>query len=349
MRIYFSIFLAILLAAPPTFATVKIANFNVTDSNEHYLQYVRHMTVPFPSQNGATWNSGNDVTGKSAIEVQTIVNSIRALETDARQKEIYTRMRATPTEVFGFRDVSHAKAIVLQRLKTIEMMEDFNATGRFTYWNGQNPASTNAGNWVKGSTTAFYFRQKAGSAFASIEQLVTSQTYGECVGAVITCVWWGASRGMLETGFNGLYPGTAALNMDAASGSPFRNTKPALASDSTIHVPGDWLYFKNHNYDEVINKRVFYKKGWLIGDTKRHIYYWSGENALYVGKGRYEGLGVPDKTLADMKTELVNAYAEDLATVITEVARLGGNYEGLEVRPPNSAQITVRNLKRLTH
>lgn len=76
---------------------------------------------------------------------------------------------------------------------------------------------------------------------------------------------------------------------------------------------------------------------------------WSGENALYVGKGRYEGLGVPDKTLADMKTALVNAYAEDLATVITEVARLGGNYEGLEVRPPNSAQITVRNLKRLTH
>lgn len=76
------------------------------------------------------------------------------------------------------------------------------------------------------------------------------------------------------------------------SGAYSRNT--TAATDSGIHVPGDWLYFNNYNYNRVIAVKEFCKKGWLDG---KRTYYWSGENALYVGGDKYEGFGVADKTV----------------------------------------------------
>lgn len=96
-------------------ATIKIGTTTVNDTNEHYLSYVRYITVPFDKQTGADWDAGNDTTGKTAAEVQTIVDAIKALETDPVQQEIYTAMNASATETFAFRDINHAKANVLQR------------------------------------------------------------------------------------------------------------------------------------------------------------------------------------------------------------------------------------------
>ena len=256
-------------------------------------------------------------------------------------------MKATPTEVFAFSGVAHAKAVVLQRLETIKMMEKFNDDFRYTYHDATHPPSTTAGNWEPGPRVKFFFRQKSGSAFTSIGQITApaSKTYGDCTGAIMACVWWGGSRGMLEPGFNGLYAGTTALDMDfETSGAYSRNT--TAATDSGIHVPGDWLYFKNYNYKRVIDVKGFYKKGWLDG---KRIYYWSGENALYVGGDKYEGLGVVAKTLAEMKAELVNAYNGDLATVITEVGKLGGTFGGLEIKTLTPEKIEAINVQRVNH
>ena len=356
MRTQLSMALAVLFAAESAFGTVKVGNVNVADSNDHYLQYVRHITVPFASQGGATWNAGNDVTGKTAAEVQAIVEAIKAMETDPRQKEIYTRMKATPTEVFAFRDVPHAKATVLQRLETIAMMTKFNVDLRYAYWNEDHPVSTTAGNWEPGPLVNYFFRQKSGSAFASIAQITApppAKTYGECWGAITACVWWGASQAMLEPGFNGLYPGAMALNMENTGASYSRNL--VRATDSAIHVPGDWVYFKNDNYRLVVGTAEFKKRGWLFGDPKKQIYYWSGENALYLGQGKYGGLGSNawDVTEAQMRHELMNFYNDDLATVISKLAPQGGFYKGLTIKaitPQTAAdRLLIIAVKRLVH
>ena len=98
----------------------------------------------------------------------------------------------------------------------------------------------------------------------------------------------------------------------------------------------------------MISVQEFYKKGWLIGDMKK-IYYWSGENALYIGDDKYEGLGVESKTVAEMKDELVSGYNKDLATVITEVGKLGGSFNGLEIKNLTPAKVDVINVRRVSH
>lgn len=345
------LFLIALLALRSVYADVTIEGILVNSNDGHYLKYVRHMTVPFASQSGAAWEAGNDVSGRIPAEVQIIVAAIRTLETSVRQREIFDRMKIAPTETFAFRDIAHAKSTVLQRLETVAMMTNFNLDSRYAYHDKSHPVSTTAAQWEIGSQARYYFRQKSGTAYEAITQLCdpATKTYGECLGAIIACVWWGASRGMGEDSFNSQYSGTAALNMDFRINiSPRKNIQ--VATDASVHVPGDWLYFKNHNYTAVIQIREFYKKGWLDGET---IYYWSGENSLYFGADQYEGLGVTSRTAADMREEIRTAYNRDLATVIDEVGKSGGVYDGIEIkiitREEAETKITTENVLRLTN
>lgn len=347
----FGLFLFALSSAE---AKLRIGGVEVVNTNEHYLTYVRHMTVPFTSQNGAVWDAGNNVQGKTAAEIQVIVTAIKALETDTRQKEIHTRMVATPNEWFTFTDIAHAKATVTQRLETVNMMDIFNSpNSRYGYGRVHDgvPYSTTAALWEKGPRTAFFFRQKGGTAYNAITQLCdgSSVTKGECLGAIMACVWWGASQGMEAVKFNQLYPGTRALNMDfRMSTSSGRNVQAAVDSGEAHHVPGDWMYLSNHNYTKVIKVREFYKKGWLLPRTKK-TYYWSGENALYFGSGIYEGLGVEKKTTAAMRETLRQNYNNDLADVIAN----GGKVNGVLVaalQPRDAAtKIVWKAVKRVKH
>jgi len=338
------------------------------DSNTNYLNYVRYMTVPFASQSGAAWDAGNDVSGKTDGEIQTIVNNIKALETDPVQQEIYTAMQSCPTEWFTFRSVTHAKNIVLQRLKTIEMMKAFNLDLRYAYHSSSHPPSTTASRWTTGKPTKFFFRQISGTAFAAINELCasTTKTYGECHGAIVACIWWGAAQGMAESPFDTLYPTSTSLNMYyKASNAYARNL--AAATDTSTLIPGDWVYFKNFNYTEVVRGQPgsgapsedphgFYKSGLLDGDT---IYYWAGENAMYCGKDesgnrQFEGLGVQSRPEGAMKQAVAGAYNADLADVIKKAAKTGGLIGGLEVTeittdPEINSKISIINIKRLTH
>lgn len=339
------------------FPRIKIGGVYVADSNIYYLQYVRHMSVPIAVQSGSTWEAGSNVSGKTDAEIQGVVNSIKALETDIQLREIYDRLMATPNEVFEFTNVIHAKAVVRQRLETIKMMRDFNADYRYTYLdNSAHPASTTAARWRPGSGTKFLFRQIAGAPYDAITELCddSSKTYGECMGAIIACIWWGAAQAMGQASFNNLYPDR--LDMDFSQGknkSPFRNTAPAI--DFSVHVPGDWVYFKNYNYAQVISNEgefaLFYKKGWL---KEAEIYYLAGENSLYFGDGKYEGLGISNKTVEEMREVLMKHYNSDLAVVITEVGKMGGVYgasktEIVSITPVTApAKITAINIRRLT-
>ena len=339
------------------FAKVRIgvapSIVDVDDSNQHYLLYVRYMTVPFASQRGAIWTAGNDTTGKTIAQIQAIVNAIKNLETDALQKEIYTKMKACTTEIFAFRNVAQAKSVVLQRLETIRMMKAFNQDSRYTYHSAANPASTTAAAWDKGSRVKFYFRQKTGTATAAITEICSpsTKTYGECLGGIMACVWWGASQGMGQNAFDALYV-TSALNMDyknpPGNGSWRKNTTDA--AETSVLVPGDWFYFNNYNYNLVIHTQDFYKKGWLNGES---IYFWSGENTLYVGGDLNEGLGVVGKTENQLREELQLNYNTALATVIKEVGKLGGTYKGMEIVEITALKapekIKIINLKRVSN
>ena len=343
-----------LVFASSSYAKLRIGGVEVTNSNGHYLTYTRHMAVPFASQNGATWDSGNNVQGKTAAEIQAIVTATKLLETNARQKEIPVRMAGTPIEWFTFTSLDHAKNTVKQRLETVQMMDIFNSpNSRYRYGTPHTgvPYSTTAGHWEKGSRATFFFRQKSGTAYEAITQMCdgSSVTKGECLGAITACVWWGASRALGLAEFNQLYPGTKALNMDfGLSNSWGWNVRAAIDAAENHHVVGDWMYLKNHNYTQVINVKEFYKKGWLLPATKK-TYYWSGENSLYFGSGIYEGLGVENKTSAAMREKLRTKYNGDLAQVITNGGKINGVL--VETITPQNAinKIIWTNIRRLKH
>jgi hypothetical protein len=354
MKTCFFFLLAILMPCAAD-ATVTVGGVLVDASDGAYLNFVRYMTVPFIAQTGAVWNAGNDVSKKTPAQVHSIVIAIQALETDPIQKEIFTKMNATQLEAFNFRDIPHAQSVVTQRLETISMMQKFNQDGRYDYNSEAHPASTTASDWQTGLKTRFYFRQKSGSAYDAIAQLCDplSKTYGECLGAIMACTWWGASQGMSQSAFNSLYPGNTALNMDfRVSASPNRNL--LAAADTSTLVPGDLVYFQDYNYNAVLKIQEFYKKGWLKATS---IYYWSGENALYFGNNNYRGLGVPSQSASQMRDDIARAYNDDLQTVITKLAPAGGIYHSaagdLEIKAITPAaepiKIQIVNIRRVTN
>ncbi len=306
------------------------------------------MKVPFTSQSGAVWTAGDDVTGKTAAEIQQIVNDIKALEADPIQAEMFDKMMATSTEWFTFTTVEHAKKTITQRSNTITKMDEFNQHGWYGYHRPHAgiPASTTAGMWDTGNRVAFFFRQTSGNAYDAINQLCdgSTMTKGECLGGIMACVWFGAAQGMGDTDFNALYSGSKALNMDFGhSNSYSKNLNSAV--NTGVHVPGDWLYLKNYNYTQVIKYKEFHKKGWL--DSKNKTYYWSGENSLYFGGGKYEGLGVNEKTEAQMRETIRNAYNSDLADIISNNGMMNG--VPIENITPVEAptKIVWTNIKRL--
>jgi hypothetical protein len=302
----------------------------VTGSNTHYLFGIRHWSVPFASQNGAVWDAGNDISGKTEAEVTQIVNAIRQLETDPVQKEIPAKMLAA-NETFQFTSVAHAKAVVLQRLKTIEKIKFFNSSEHYKYGSSTDPAKryrTNANMWQNGPGYGFLFQQVSGNAFDAISQLCDPGivSWGECFGACTAAVLWGASQAMGKVPFNNLHPGERALNLSELPklGNPVgKHFKDA--TDTGVHVPGDRMDMKNGDYEKHVN-RYWDKESRKT--KKRYLpnnknYFWSSENCIYIGaqdgaNPKYEGLGLADLSPEQLRTELMVKYNRDLAVLIDE-------------------------------
>lgn len=216
---------------------------------------------------------------------------------------------------FGLKSVAHARRQVIQRIRAMEAIADFNLTQR--YWYGAT--STTATLWKKGKRVPFYFQQKAGTPYDAIAQMCNSSaiTRGECLGAMYACVWWGTAQAMGPAQFNNFYAGVNPLNMDSkVNNSSIRNVVAAPLNN--LLVPGDWVYWQNHNYSQVINNPKYKKY------LTKSVYLWSGENALYVGqnasnKPTYSGLGggLTGITNADLRRALLENYNADLSPLIT--------------------------------
>lgn len=94
-------------------------------------------------------------------------------------------------------------------------------------------------------------------------------------------------------------------------------------SGTDKHVPGDWLYMRNHNYGPISRSRFFARKGWITPKTKR--YPWTGENAMRsgtraggdeAGKPEYSGLGLDKETEKEMREAMIEHYNIHLKAVI---------------------------------
>jgi hypothetical protein len=94
----------------------------------------------------------------------------------------------------------------------------------------------------------------------------------------------------------------------------------ALASKSEI-LPGDWVYFKNF-------------KDYL---AKHPGGYWQGENAIYLGGGKFRGFGVSALSENDLELELVKQYNQGQPpppkTVADLIADGGGLWISNVLRP----------------
>jgi len=65
----------------------------------------------------------------------------------------------------------------------------------------------------------------------------------------------------------------------------------AIASAKNL-IPGDWVYFRN-----------------IAGYLAKHPNgFWSGEHALYVGDGKFQGFGTPVLTEGEMEKKLLDSY-----------------------------------------
>lgn len=341
-------------------AKLKINNVEVTNSNEHYLEYVRHMTVPDGSNFGSVWDAGNDISGKTPAEVQVIVDAIKALETDSIRKEIYERMTGAPNEWHTFTNTTHARNVVTQRLQTIACMRRFNTNKEYWYASPAKgvPYGTTSPFWELGKGRyPFFFKQKQGTASDAIVSIASgsggSTTKGECLGAIYACIWYGAYQGMGANAFNALYPGNQALDMNHnKSNTYYRNQSVAVDQGIAHQVPGDKLYLKNHNYSDVLNVDKFWKKGnnggpgWL--DQGKN-YVWQGENAVYLGGGKYSGLGLDNLTYGEMREQLRLAYNRDFAVVVANNGQVNGVPVTLMTKEQSEQFIQWQSINRIKH
>ena len=264
----------------------------VNTSDQHYLLYVRHMTVPVASQMGEVWTLGNDITGKTPEQLAQIVSDIKALENPI-QKQIFERMRQS-SEQFAFNSTSHARNVVLQRMETMRMMTKLD-TGVYGYARDHDGVvSTSASDyWMTGKDFDFYFRQHSGTAYQAINALCAdgAETYGECLGAMYACIWWGASQAVGENTFNSTYPGAMALNMGKTAAGDTHGTAPVrpymwVATDQTTIIPGDRVYFKNYNYGVFVNRHHKDDEGNWHADPRIDAFWWPGWDIEVTPEGR---------------------------------------------------------------
>lgn len=330
-----------LIWATSSQAVVRFGNppVAVTNTNEDYLRFVRHITVHTASQNGATWEAGNNIIDKTPAEVQDIVNAIKALEHPVL-RQMFDDMQAVKaingqSDDFDFVDVEEAKSSVLQRVSVVHKMRDFNVGKENSpYWYG--PPGTTAPKWQMGRRGLYetsrgrmllnnqkLYRQKSGTPYEAILELCSQpyRTGGECWGAAAACVWWSSAQAMGPARFNALYPTPEGLDMDPYFSNGWeRNLRASV--DTSRMVYGDWVYWKNHNYGEVIANQAYFndnKPNAYLSNTGDYIY--QGENAFYIGhnaegKDVFEGLGLPNLTADQMKETLQFYYNRDLQPLI---------------------------------
>ena len=155
----------------------------------------------------------------------------------------------------------------------------------------------------------------------------------ECFSMTVAIEYRAMLTGVGEARFNAMFPGGAGIEISAFSSKPAqqpfvgavgagRPYKVISVTGTSELLPGDWVYFKNfHDYQSRVPGG-----------------FWQGENAIYLGGGKYRGFGVVPQTEHDLNQELVNRYNNDALphtakTVADLIADGGGLLKWPVIRP----------------
>jgi hypothetical protein len=178
-------------------------------------------------------------------------------------------------------------------------------TWDYDYFGIGDTPSVASTKWNLGATTPFFFKVKpTQTSFAAIADLAATKTRGECAGALTACILKAAADVLGQVAFDALHAaGTLELGYPGGSGGSWIKHRDFVAgaeiTDETKHIPGDFVYMMNKS-DYGTKMAALKKDG-----------FWTGENAIYVGGGLYSGLGLYNKTSAQLRQKLADGYKAD--------------------------------------
>lgn len=154
----------------------------------------------------------------------------------------------------------------------------------------------------------------------------------ECLAMTVAIEYYSLLKGLGKSKFNAKFPGGTGLEISTSSshlplliGSGSKYKIVSVSSASKL-LPGDWVYFKN----------------FADYPSRNPSGLWRGENAIYLGNGKYRGFGVPSLTETDMNAKLVSNYNSELgeSKTVPDLLADGG---GLKLNPvvrPKIATLT---------
>lgn len=257
-------------------------------SDKEYMTYLRWLLVPPEKQNGPIF-TGNDM------------NDIRAKLEDPLRREIFDRMSESK-EQFNFATLDEAKQLWQIRVLTVSYIKRVKGNGEMpeiplVYYNPKTlTPKVDSPLWERIPKTPYLKVTKDAKAYEAINDFLLNgkKAEVECACTSFACGYAAAATVIGEEAFNKLHPpGTFSISPAVANKHYYSANKDGLST----HVPGDRLYMINSDYD----KRATENK--LKGP-------WRGENAIYIGGGKYSGLGVGQVTEAELRAKLKATYKE---------------------------------------
>ncbi|HEY5960112.1 MAG TPA: hypothetical protein VIV60_26345 [Polyangiaceae bacterium] len=222
------------------------------------------------------------------------------------------------------------------RSKAIQGMEAVHA-GCCDYFSDSDPPYLNVAYWDKVGPVSFVPKTPlpAGkTASDAIEAIFASgaKTRLECLSMTIAIEYYSLLKGLGRNKFDTMFPGGAGIEISAKAGHPLlvsSNKKYTVVAVTNARdlLPGDWVYFKN--FTDYL--------------TRHPGGYWQGENAIYMGLGKYRGFGLGNKTEGELNAELVDQYNQGLAAseqrTIADLLAEGGGLLRNPVARPEIAKI----------
>jgi hypothetical protein len=259
-----------------------------------------------------TEETSNLRVGKEKITKDSAI--YKKWQKDPIAKEILDTMMSKGA--FNFKDSNALDLEIKMRLNIIKNMKEMNGAGSGVAYPQSKPNlrdityAVPAG-WVSARPTGQIFgpsfswdpaTSTIGTAAQAIEALYKGKTEVDCTTAVAIAYW----KALLDTigaaEFNQRFKKGIKIGFNLKTGKLFNgpwNDKRLPANDGTgkgkdfgVILPGDWVNFPNRDDYQTQNRGGFF----------------NSENAVYMGNGIYEGLGVQPTTYLGMRRELEVAY-----------------------------------------
>jgi hypothetical protein len=264
----------------------------------------------------------------------------------AKTDPIYAALRTNDAEFeYETKDEVAAEILVRQKLTTgitrIEQHAKYNLEGDTLRLGNQWDAVPGISGEEESDKHIF---RPTGKASAAMNQLfASSNNHLECSSATVAVHYHALLEVMGPDGFDDdigdqvvIMPEFIYINEGKVrEKAPSRKLIPKFTVDSTADlVPGDWVYFMNYPEYEKVNKilETTKKKKKLLPGA------FEGENAVYLGGGRYKGFGVEECTFDQMVKKLKEEYNELIKcykTTLTDAQKKDNKFETKKTRENN--------------